>query len=227
MKSINLLAIIAIVLVVVIIAVTLCFIIGKNGEKNDEIDVLNCSDLKEVKEFIEENEIEAYSFDTDYCHMSNVSVLNSEATVEIFFKNEATSQFKVYYTLFQCVDENASQEELENFDIMSYSFSQEDKDEINIAFDRVKKSFENKLGCILEQYDLIPTQEGVEVEDNDEKFYQGLLIKEYSVRDSWGTIWLLRLEASYGMARATLIKVVDDSGYEGFIPSVDMTKEQN
>lgn len=224
MKKINLLAIIAIVLVAIIVAVTLFFVIGSHNN-NDTDDILSCSTTASVKEYIEQNKIEIYSFETDYCHISDVPVLGSEATVEFFFNGESTSQIKAYYTLFQCIDENASEEELESFDVMSYEFTQNDKKEITDAFDKVKKGVEKKLGCTLEKYDLIPTQNGLEIEDNEDKFYQGLFVREYSVRDSSGMLWLLRFEASYGMAQATLIKVVDDSGYEGFIPAIDMTKE--
>lgn len=224
MKKVNLLSIIAIVLFFSI-GVALFFVLGNKGNKSDVNDVLDCSTLSEVKEYIEQNKVESYSFDTDICRMSNVSVLGCDASLDFYFENESTDQIKVYYTLFQCIDENASEEELESFDVMSYNFTQRDKEEIVKAFNNVKSSFERKIGCTLEQYDLVPAHEGVAIEDDDDKFYQGLLVKEYSVRDTSGILWLLRFEASYGMARATLIKVVDDSGYEGFIPKIDMTKK--
>jgi len=225
MKKINFLAIIAAVLVVIIIAVTLFFVFGNRTEKDNSGEILNCSTVADVKEYIEQNKIESYSFDTDYCYIGNISVLGSNSDVEFLFKNEATIQISVLYPLFQCIDENASEKELESFDVMSYEFTQNDKKDITNAFDKVKKGVENKLGCTLEKYDLIPTQNGLEIEDNEDKFYQGLFVREYSVRDRSGTLWLLRFEASYGLAQATLIKVVDDSGYEGFIPAIDMTKE--
>ena len=155
MKKINLLAIIAAVLIFVIIAVTLFFVFGNRTSKDNNGEILSCSTVADVKEYIEQNKIESYSFDTDYCHIGNISVLGSNSDVEFLFKNEITIQISVLYPLFQCIDENASEEKLESFDVMSYEFTQKDKNDITNAFDKVKKGVENKLGCTLEKYDLI------------------------------------------------------------------------
>ena len=222
-KRVNLIAIFSIILIFVIVAVSLFIILGNKTSDNNEI--LNCSTITEVKEYIENNDIASYGFDSNYCHISDVSVMDLIADVEFLFKDEATAQITVFYDLFQKIDEDASQEELESFDVMTYKFTENDKKEIVNSFNKVKQNAENKFGCKFEKYDLIPTQEGLEIDNDENKFYEGLFVREYSVRDSYGMLWLLRFEASYGMARATLIKVVDDSGYEGFIPIVDMTKE--
>lgn len=222
MKRVNIIATFAVFILIVAAAITLFFVFNNN---NGDYDLLECKNISDVKEYIEDAKVESYNFEKDSAYLSNVDVLEYNADVEFHFYNEATAQIVSYFTLFQCVDENASEEELQNFDVMSYEFTDKDKEQINSNFNKIKGKFQEKIGCTFEHYDLIPTQEVLEIEDDESKFYKGLYVREYSVRDSYGVLWLLRLEASYGMSRATLYKVVDDSGYEGFISAIDMTKE--
>lgn len=223
MKKINILAIMGIALLLVVVVGILIFV-RKDDSKAEESNILQAVSKSEVKQYIESNDIEKFSFDTNACYLGDVEVLGNGAQVEFFFdEKDETKQIVTYYTLFQYVNDKATEDEIESVEDNSlYDFTDKDKKKITELFDDVKKSFEEYVGCEIEQYDLIPTHEGVSTEDNDENFYQGNVVREYSVRDKAGILWLLRYEASYGSAEATLIKIVDDAEYEGFIPIVDM-----
>lgn len=223
MKKVNLLAIIAIILVVVV-AVVLLFCFGNRSESDNKGDLLKCSTVSDVEDYIRRNEIKRYELNDDACAIDGISVFGANSIVEISFQDKAVSRINVDYTLFQDSFEGLSEEERESFDITQYQFSQENKERIDKAFNEIKISFEQYVDGSVDHYDLIPTQEGVSIEENEDLFYQGLLIKEYSLRDRNNVLWLLRYQAAYGMAHATLIKIVDETGYEGFVPIVDLTK---
>lgn len=226
MKKINLLAVMGVALLLVALAGILIFIRrdNSNAEENAILQFVNKS---EVQEYIKSNDIEKYSFDTNTCYLGEIEVLGKEAQVELFFdEKEETKQIVTYYTLFQYVNEKATENEIESVeDNELYSFTDKDKKKIEELFDEIKEMFGEYIGCELEQYDLLPTHEGVSLDDDDKSFYQGNVIREYSVRDRGGVLWLLRYEASYGNATATLIKLVDDSEYEGFIPTIDISNK--
>lgn len=224
MKKVNLLAIIAIVLAAAAAVAVWFFCFGNRGEEDTETALLNCSTVFDVEEYISAHGIETYELSTDFCAVNGVSLFGADAEVEFAIENEAVSRIRVKYTLFQDAFEELGETDLETYDITQYRFSQEDKEYIEKAFNDLKERFEQYVGGTLEQYDLLPAQEGVSTEENEELFYQGLQIKEYSVRDRNGVLWLLRYQAAYGMAHATLMKIVDDFDYEGFIPGVDLTK---
>jgi len=224
MKKINLLAIMGVALFLVIVAGIFVFVC-KDDKPTEECIILGASNRTEVKKYIESNGIEKYSFDTNTCYLGEIEVLGKEAQVEFYFdEKEETKQIVTYYTLFQYVNEKATENEIESVeDNKLYSFTDKDKKKIEESFDEIKEVFGAYMGCELEQYDLLPTHEGVSLEDDAKSFYQGDVIREYSVRDKMGVLWLLRYEASYGNATATLVKIVDDTEYEGFIPVIDMS----
>ncbi len=223
MKKVNLLAIAAIILLI-IIAVVLLFCFGSHDERDNKVDLLKCSTVSDVEDCIKHSEVEAYELTDDYCMIYGISLFGADSQVEYTFSGEAVSRINIDFTIFQDSFEGLSEEELESFDITQYQFAPEDKEIIQKAFDDVKTAFEQYVGCSIDHYDLIPAQIGTQIEDNEDLFYRGLLIREYSVRDRNNVLWLLRYQASYGMAHATLIKIVDDSGFEGFVPVIDMTK---
>lgn len=224
MKKVNIIAIIAIILVALITVAALLFVFNDKEEKDDGSGLLKCTTKAAVEKYIEENEVPNYSIKDSYATIPSISIFNAAAAAEITFTGETVSQIKIDYTVFQDKFENMSEEELENFDIMQYQFSQENKEQIEKAFNSIKEGFEKYIAGTLDQFDLVPTHTDIPNEGEDALFYKGLIIKECSVRDRKGMLWLLRYEASYGRAHATLIKVVDESAYEGFIPTVDLTK---
>lgn len=218
MKKVNLLAIIAVILVA-IIAATVVFIAVKDNK--DDTNILNFSTIDEVKNYAEDNNIEKYSFDNEYGCLREVEVLGSTADVEFYFSKGTTSQIVAKYIVFQHEYEYSEDESVE---IPLYKFTEKDKKEISEDFKVIKTAFEEKIGCTLEQFDALPTQEGITLDNSDEQFYQGLFIKEYSVRDKSGVLWLLRFEASNDFAVARLEKIIDDSSFDGFIPHIDLSK---
>ncbi len=224
MKKAYIVAIVVIVLGIVITAVSMSFEFNDSEEIEDKNELLKCLTVTEVKQFIDNHKVANYVLNDDDCFINDISVLGSECVSNFIFDGEAVSQIKVEYTLFQDAFEGLSDEEMENYDFSQYKFSEEHKKLISDAFHNIKTEFESFVGCTISQYDVIPTQVGVSYEDSDDRFYQGHLVREYSVRDRNGVLWLLRYKAAYGTAHATLIKVVDDSGYDGFMPIVDLTK---
>ena len=226
MKSVNIFAIVSVILVLIILAVTLFFVLGNRNDKkpvDDTTDIFDCLTIDDLKDYIKDNKIKTYYFETDSCYIESMLVLGVDAVVEFSFQNNYTSQIKATYQIFECVDENAEEDNLKQIDVKSYQFTKKDKETIQEGFNKVKSGLEEKLGCKLEKYSLIPTREGLKIDDSEEEFYDGSFVREYSVRDKDGKLWILRFEASYGYSRATLIKLINDSEYDGFVPTVDIT----
>jgi len=254
MKSVNILAIAAVVLALIITAVILIAVFANPNEVRNEVGLLQCSTMTAVKEYAQRNEL-AYSDSVEGLTVGGVPLFGTDSTVNFTLQNEAVTKINVEYVLFQLepeiapedvpeptakevpadLPEDISEDELseilyeeieETNPVMQYVFSKEDKEAITKAFDKVKAGFEQYVDCAIAQYDVVPLQDGAAAEDDEEKFYQGLFLKEYSVRDRNNVLWILRFHAAYGQATATLSKIVDDSEYEGFIPVVDLTRVQ-
>lgn len=221
MKKVNILAVIGIILILIVLAIV--FITFGNG-KNEKNSILSAKNKAEVNEYIKSNKIELYGFESNHCYIDQINLLNSDSNMKIFFnENDETDQIVVDYTLFEYVNENISEEDIESTENeTAYVLTNKDKEKIQKSFEKIKSAFEEYIGCEIKQYDLIPTYEGASTEDNDENFYSGNVIREYSVRDKAGALWLLRYEAANGGASATLMKIIDETEYEGFIPIVDM-----
>lgn len=231
MKHINFFMILTVVFAVVAIVFGALYFVGEKKEKNvepeiDKPDILSCTDKGSVKKYIETNNIQEYSMQDDACNIYGTQVFETNANVEISFDGESVAQIKASYTLFECIDENASEEELKNIDLTKYVFSSDDRNKINEACENIKTQLENRLGCEkIEQYDFIAISDKEKSGNDEEDFFDGSFMKEYSVRDSNGVLWLLDFEASYGKTYATLFKIVDDKDYEGFIPIKNMIEE--
>ena len=255
MKSVNILAIAAVVLAVVIAIVVLLVVFANPNETRNEVALLQCSTMTAVKEYAQRNEL-SYGDSVDGVIVENVPLFGTDSVVNFTFQDEAVSRINVEYVLFQLepgiapedvpeatakelpadLPEDISEDELfeimyeeieETNSVMQYVFTKEDREEIAKAFDAVKAGFEEYVGCgEITQYDVVPLGEGATAEDDEEKFYQGLFLKEYSVRDRNNVLWILRFHAAYGQSTAILSKIVDDSEYEGFIPVVDLTRVQ-
>lgn len=223
MKKINLLAVIGIVFLVFIVAGFMIWV-SKDGKKTEENQVFLLDNKSDVEAYVDANSLQRYSFDIDECYLGDLQVLGHDAEVECYFdESNNISQLVVHYLLFQYTssDETGTEDE-ESEDTSIYDFTDEDKKKIDESFQSIKKLLEKYLDCKLETYDVVPTYQEANTEDSDENFYQGNVIREYSIRDRAGILWLLRYEASYGSATATLEKVIDDSEYAGFIPAIDM-----
>lgn len=229
MKRINFLAIIIAVLVVIVVAVTMFFVFGSNEEsKNNTVSA--STNANEIKSFIENNNIKNYSVDKDSAFLYDVEVFSDDADVEIIYSNDMIKTMTMNYTLFLPYDEDEkidvddTEKDIADTEITYYEFTEKDKENIEKSFNKIKDALGKELGCTIEQYDLIPTQSGVDLQDNTDMFFEGLFVKEYSVMDKFGILWFLRYEASYGVATATIVKVVNDESYKGIIPALDLTK---
>ena len=182
----------------------------------------------ELEEYIEKEEIDIYSFNIDMAYIGGITLFDTESEIEFYMHNGAVTEMNAYFLLFQPEMSEMTEppaEEAEPEATQPYVFTDGEKAEIEAAFQTVKKGFEEYVGCSLKNYDIIPTHDTETLEDNDAAFYAGEFMKEYSVRDSNGILWILRYEASIGYASAILYKIVDETGFEGFVPSVDMTKK--
>lgn len=223
MKKVKVVAIILCVVIVGIVGV-LWLTLGNNAGK---IDILNCNNRGMVTEFIKDNKLSNYTFDAQHGSFSGLPVLNKEANVEILFENDAIEQISVVWEIYNPIkvlvaNGQLSKEPQETEYVHKYT--KEEIDTVNLSFASLKEKLEDRFGVTLEQYDLSPAYDGASLEDNDEEFFKGSHIREYSVRDEAGTLWILRFEICGGLGQAGLLKLVDENGYEGFIPAVDLTK---
>lgn len=218
------------VLIIACVTILLLALVActQNGDGNS-IDVLSVMTETELEEYIEKEDIEIYSFSVDMAYIGGVTLFDTESEIEFYMRNDAVTEMDVIFPLFQIeladVSEPPTEETKEEI-LKPYVFTDGEKSEIQSAFQKVKKGFEEYVGGTLESYDIIPTHDMEILEDNDDAFYAGEFVKEYSVRDRNGTLWILRYEASYGFATAVLYKMVDETGFEGFIPGVDLTKNK-
>lgn len=144
------------------------------------------------------------------------------------FSEETVSRISVVWELFDANMSPAASNQNEEEQLSSayqHEFTQAEKEKINADFNAIKQKLAERLGTNLEEYDILPSFEGAVLEDTEEQFYQETHIREYSVRDKAGTLWLLRYEVCGGIVQASLTKLLDETGYEGFIPVVDLTKK--
>lgn len=223
MKKVNLIAIIVCAVVVFIIGVFLL----TSGKGSANIDLLSCNTKATVTEFIESNRVDNYTLDEQHCAFENLDVFGKESIVEVLFDTDAVSRIYVSWDLYDPGMERILNEEIsgERLDTeYPHEYTQAERENVYSMFNSLKQKFEERVDIELEQYDLVPSYDGASLEDNDENFFQGSHIREYSVRDSAGILWLLRFEVCGGIAQVCLFKLVDETGYEGFIPVVDLTK---
>lgn len=223
MKKVNLIAIIVCVVIAVIIGVFLL----TSGNSSAKIDLLSCNSKATVTQFIEENKIDSYTMDDSHCTLSNLALFGKESNVEVLFDYDTVSRMSVSWELYDPFKEmfangQGSEEELGTE--YQYEYTQAEKEDVLSTFNSLKQRFQEKLDVELVHYDLIPSYDGASLEDNDEQFFQGSHIREYSVRDRAGILWLFRFEICGGIAQVDLFKLADETGYEGFIPVVDLTK---
>lgn len=223
MNKVKLIAII----VCVIVVVSIGFFLITSGRDSANSDLLSCNTKVAVTEFIEGNKVENYTMDEQHCSFDNLAVLGKESIVEVLFSNDAVSRISVSWELYDPIKASISNGQFSEDQLESeyiYEYTQTERGNIHAIFNSLKQELEERVAVELEQYDLIPSYDGASLEDTDEEFFQGSHIREYSVRDTSGTLWLLRFEICGGIAQASLFKLVDETGYEGFIPVVDLTK---
>lgn len=115
-------------LLLVVVGGILIFV-RKDDSKAEESNILQAVSKSEVKEYIESNNIEKFSFDTNECYLGDVDVLGNEAQVEFFFdEKDETKQIVTYYTLFQYVNDKATENEIESVEDNSlYDFTDKDR----------------------------------------------------------------------------------------------------
>ena len=223
MNKVKLIAIITSV-VLVVIAGVLLLTLGRNSV---EYDLLSCNTKGMLEDYIDGNKITNYVLDEQHCSFNSLSIFGRESSAEVLFDNDAIEQISVSWELYDpikiLVANGEITEEQANTEYV-HKYTQEEIESLNLSFASLKKEMENRFGIILEHYDLIPTYDGASLEDNAEHFLNGSYIREYSVRDKSGVLWFLRFEICGGIGHASLIKLIDETGYEGFIPILDMTK---
>lgn len=209
----------AIVVVVLIVGVCVFVFQPDVPEEEKTFDILGVATKAELVEGCTGNGI-AYSVEDNTAYVGNVQLFGKEADVEFYMTDDVVDEISVYYALFL-----PDWDEETDTEISEYQFTAQDQADIQSAFDVIKAGFEQYIGCSFQAYDAIPIKSAEDMEKNEEQFYSGAFLKEYSVRDRNGVLWLLRYEASYGSASAVLYKQVDETGFEGFIPAIDLTKK--
>ena len=193
--------------------------------------ILEASNRSAVEAYLEENQLteeQDYFITEEICNVFAQELLNSTANIDISFFNGEILQMTANFDLFcrEFDEEEIAEGDVIEEETPEYSFTQKEKDKIAEQFGSLLKYLEQYWGCQLSEYDLIPLADlgGAEISDPEEAFYEGKVLKEYSVRDRNGILWLLRFDAFDGMSYATLYKIVNENGYEEFVPVVDLTK---
>ncbi len=207
-----------------LLAVTMLLCGCKEEAKTPEkisLGILEPTDRSAVKAYLEEKKLIAeqdYCITAENCSIYGYELLGDQANVEITFDGDRVLQMQAYFELFL-------HEFPEDTTPFGYSFTEEDQEQISKEINNLLEQLGQYLNCELTEYDLVPIIEPhSEISDPEKAFYEGMILREYSVRDRNGILWLLRYDAFNGMATATLYKIVDESGYENFLPIVDLTK---
>lgn len=213
------------ILVAVLLAIVCFIVFGIKGGSDKNLDILSVSNKEELQEYVSNNKIESYGFDEDVAYIRDIKIFDKTADIEFLMTDDVVDEIDVYFTLFQIgMDEEYENDTDVSDDTVEYQFTDKDKEQINKSFEIIKTSFGDYLGCSFEKYDVIPIENSESLENNEENFYAGKFLKEYSVRDKDGVLWIMRFEASYGSATTVIYKLVDESGFDNFIPSIDLTK---
>lgn len=223
MKKFLIISVTAILIIAGVISVIRFVPKTQDGIK-ESIDILCVSNESEIKQYIEEENVSIYSFDGDVAYIVGVDVFGTDADIELYMSEKMIEEINICSFLFMAgADQIAEDDSMveDNSDV--YQFTEEDKKSIEEKFSHIKENFEDYIGCTFTTYDIVPTRDSVP-EDTDENFYNGDFIKEFSVRDANGILWIMRYEASYGSSSVIISKIINESGFEGFIPSIDLTK---
>lgn len=215
MKKINLFAVVGIVLAV-ILAVVLVFSFAGKKEEQTALNVFKLDTVSQVEEYAKEHELTYYADFDGVVSLSSSLVLGKEAEIDFYYSDDSVYKSEAEITLF----------EAEGEDIASYTLTEKDKANIEKSITELTVSFGEKLGCIFEQYSVVNNFEGVTYDNDTDAFFDSLITREYSVRDAGGTLWLLRASAFNNHACAVLTCITDETGYEGFIPSIDLSAEE-
>ena len=217
-------------ILVVIITIVLVLIFSGILPNNSKVDssklesedsfneFLYCNNKSEIEQLLKKGEFTS-GLEENIYYINSVSMLNGTADVEITLEEDIVKGIRSYFLLF--VSENITEE------TTVYEFSDKEIEQIEESFKKIKTAFEKFVDCgEIKQFDSVPAhvaQDGETVpEEIEEQFYQGFIIKEYSVLDATGVLWILRFEASNGSASAILNKIVDQTEYEGFLPIIDL-----
>ena len=213
------------ILVAILLAIVCFIVFGIKGGSDKNLDIFSVSNKEELQEYVSNNKIESYGFDEDVAYIRDIKIFDKTADIEFLMTDDVVDEIDVYFTLFQIgMDEEYENDTDVSDDTVEYQFTDKDKEQINKSFEIIKTSFGDYLGCSFEKYDVIPIENSESLENNEENFYAGKFLKEYSVRDKDGVLWIMRFEASYGSATMVIYKLVDESGFDNFIPSIDLTK---
>lgn len=212
------------VLIVIVLAV-LCFKFLMQDSAKSANDVFKISNETQVKEYIEKENVKTYSFDGDMAYLGQIKLFGTDSDIEFYMTDGYVDEIDAVFTIFRFDDGVVIEDDTESETSDIYTFTEEDKKKIEDSFANIKKGFEQYVGCSFETYDIRPTHDVENLKDTEENFYAGDFVKEYSVRDNNNVLWIMRYEASFGSSSVVIQKVVNESGYEGFIPAIDMTKE--
>jgi hypothetical protein len=200
----------------------------ENAEVPEKVSlgIMEITDRAELEAYLEEKQLvedRDYTITPELCNLYGQNLLDSMADIEIAFEGERILWINARFDVFL---HEFSEDEMIDESVTEYSFTEAEKEQITKSFDALREQLECYYGCQLSKYDLVPILDlgGSSITDPEKAFYDGLVLREYSVRDSNGILWLLRCDAFNGIASAVLYKIVDEYGYENFIPIVDMTK---
>lgn len=188
-----------------------------------EKDILSFSAKEEISSFIEQNDIESFEED-NCCYLLGTEVFEMDSDAIITYDGDYVKYINVDFLLYERTYSDTELENIPEDGFTAEAFSKEEIKKIEDAFSSFKKKFENYINSDeLTVYDVISTGD-TSVQNDEEGFYKGKTVKQYSIRDKNGTLWILNFSASHGSSIASLRKVLEESDYSGFIPNIDMTE---
>lgn len=216
--------IISVTAIVLIVAVVASIVLFGDSDKSSGSEVFSVHTEEDIKKFVKNNNIKSYGFDEDTAYINEIELFDGTAAVEFYMTDGNITEIYADFILFENFAEHEDDsDEIEEVAVEELSDS--DKKHIEKNFEEIKTAFSEYMGCTFESYDVLATYGKENVEDTDENFYSGNFIKEYSVRDKYGVLWIMRYGAVPEYASVSICKLVDETGYEGFIPAVDLTKK--
>lgn len=169
-------------------------------------DVWMCQTADDVERYVQSYSAQDITRVAGSIYLDAAPLWDTTARVEWRLDEDAVAHIAAICTLPSAAKESYTESEIQT---------------MTQAFQTIKTKWETMLGCTVTRCDAIPTQEDVTDTVTDAAFLNGAYIREYSVRDSSGVLWLLRWAATPQSATVTVHKIIDMTGYEYFKPGVD------
>lgn len=222
-KSVTLI-IIAVILIIAIIISLFFFLNPKSGKKDDTSNpyddrsvgewLLEIDNLESLNNIVKENDLRMeYDSETEEYSVFEVECFERESQYVFIFDDEGKIDYRgVYFTLFGYVDESKEDSELVEFTPL----------ELKESTLEILENLQNFLGVQYAENYYILSDAGVldSTDDSFEEIKEGRAFLEFSVIDQDGTLWMMQVTCSNGIALCLIEHNLDKDSYVDFIPNV-------